>query len=197
GGEGSAVLPGVVHIHRDVQLGSGGVGPLDIAVAETAAGGVGAAAAAGEAQLGEAVHHGGVAGQITGLLLHEGDTGHVGQDVALHLGIGVVIQGVTVDEDELGVGEVNGSLTQSGLLQVTGTDDHVGAGVHSGLHSLVAVVIGGLIAAGGLVILVAQAIGGGVELHAVICTLVEALVLQLAHIGDEGNLVLAILAGHA
>ena len=109
----------------------------------------------------------------------------------------VVIQGVTVDEDELGVGEVNGSLTQSGLLQVTGTDNHVGASVHSGLHGLVAVVISGLIAAGGLVILVAQAIGGGVELHAVICTLVEALVLQLAHIGDEGNLVLAILAGHA
>src|SRR5699024_1891554 len=61
-GEGSAVLPGVVHLNSGAQFLGGVIGALDIAVAETAAGRVGAAAAAGEAQLGEAVLHSGVAG---------------------------------------------------------------------------------------------------------------------------------------
>ena len=81
--EVGAVLPGVVHVDGDVLLSSSGVGALDIAVAVTAAGVVGAAAAAGEAQLGVAVLHSGVAGQVTGLLFLEGDAGDVGQGVAL------------------------------------------------------------------------------------------------------------------
>src|SRR5699024_10204465 len=103
GGEGITVLPGVVHVNGDALLSGSGVGALDVAVAEPAAGGVGAAAAAGEAQLGEAVLHGGVAGQVTGLLLLEGDAGHIGQNVAAF-----VAQGIAVHKDELGVGVGNG-----------------------------------------------------------------------------------------
>src|SRR5699024_5823466 len=120
-------------------------GALDEAVAVPAAGGVGAATAAGEAQLSEAFHHGGIAGEVTGLLFLEGDAGHVGQDVALHVGIGIVIQGITVDEDELHVGEVDGSSLQGGFLEVAGADHGGGTGVHGGLHGVVAVIVGSLV----------------------------------------------------
>ena len=65
-----------------------------------------------------------------------------------------------------------------------------------GLHGIVAVIIGSLVAVGGLVVLVAQAVGGSIQLDAVKGALVEGLVLQLAHVGDEGDLISAVGAGH-
>ena len=168
------------------------VGALDIAVTEPAAGGIGAAAAAGEAQLGKAVHDGGVTGQVAGLLLLEGDASHVGQGVA-----GVIGQGIAVDEDEGGLGILDGGLLQRGLLQVTGAHHHVSAALDGGLHGVIAVIVGGLAAVGGLVVLVAQTVGGGIQLYAVKGALVEGLVLQLAYVGDEGHLILAVGGGHA
>ena len=86
--------------------------------------------------------------------------------------------GPAVDEDELHIGEFLGSLFQSGGLQEAGANDHFGAVVGGQLHGVVAVVIGGLVAIGGLIVLVGLAGGGSVQLHAVIGALVEGLVLQ-------------------
>ena len=85
---------------------------LSEAIAVTAACCVGAAAAAGEAQLGEAFLNGSVAGQITGLLFLEGDRSNVVQDIAVSIS-----NGITVDEHELDFRVGNSSSTQSGLLQ--------------------------------------------------------------------------------
>ena len=87
----------------------GVVGTLDIAVAVTAAGGVGAAAAAGEAQLGVAFLDHGVARQIAGLLLLELHAGHVLQGVAVRTHHGVVV----VDEHEVGIGELLSALARA------------------------------------------------------------------------------------
>src|SRR5699024_410092 len=119
------------------------------------------------------------------LLFLEGDGSNVGQ-----------VQGGAVNEDELHIGELLGSLSQGSLLQEAGADDDFGAVVGGQLHGVVAVVIGGLVAVGGLIVLVGLAGGGSVQLHAVIGALVEGLVLQGAHVGDESDLILAIAGSH-
>src|SRR5699024_1388714 len=81
---------------------------------------------------------------------------------------------------------------ESGLLQEAGADDDLGAGVDGGLHGVHAVVIGGLVAVGRLIVLVGQAVVGGIELDAVPGALVEGAVLELADVGDEGDLVGAV-----
>ena len=135
--------------------------------------------------MGEAFLHHGVAREVAALLFLEGDAGHV-----------VQAQGPAVNEDEIHVGELLGGHLQGGALHEAGADNHLGPGLAGGLHGVVAVVVGGLVAVGGLIILIAQAVVGGIELHAVVGTLVEGLVLQLAHVGDEGDLILAVGGGH-
>ena len=191
-GEGAAVLPGVHDVNVHAHLNSRRARALQIAVAVTAAGRVGAAAAAGEADLGEAFLDDGVAGEVAALLFLEVDARNVGQDVARHIGIGIIVQRVAVDEHEVDVGVVDGGGAESGLLQEAGADDDLGAGVDGGLHGVHAVVIGGLVAVGGLIVLVGQAVVGGVELDAVPGALVERAVLELADVGDEGDLVGAV-----
>ena len=83
-----------------------------------------------------------------------------------------------------------GSRARFGNMTVAGN------AVHGSLHGVVAVVIGSLIAVGGLIVLVAQAVVGGIELHAVEGALVEGLILQLADVGDERDFILAVLRRH-
>ena len=77
-----------------------------------------------------------------------------------------------------------------------GADNDLGAAVHGSLHGVVTVIIGSLIAVGGLIVLVAQAVVGSIELHAVEGALVEGLILQLANVGDESDFILAVLGRH-
>ena len=183
--EGSAVLPGVVQVDGLIHFLSSVVGALSKAPAVTDAGGVRAAAAAGEAELLIAFLDDSVTGEVAALLFVEGDARNV-----------VKAEGPTVDEDELGVGEFLSSLLEGRALHEAGADDDLGAAVHGSLHGVVTVVIGRLIAVGGLIVLVAQAVVGGIELHAVEGALVEGLILQLADVGDERDLILAVFGRH-
>ena len=184
GREGVAELPGVVDVNRLAQFLGSIVGALDEAIAETDAGGVGAAAAAGEAELLKAFLHDSIAGQIAALLLGESDTGNIRAG------------GPAINEDERNIGILRGYFLQSGALHKAGADDSLGTVVAGSLHGIVAVIIGGLVAVGGLIILVGQAVGGSVQLNAIVSTLVEGLILQLAYVGNEADLVLAVLGGH-
>ena len=145
----------------------------------------GAAAAAGEAELIIAFLDDSVTGEVAALLFVEGDARNV-----------VKAEGPTVDEDELGVGEFLSGLLEGRALHEAGADNDLSAAVHGSLHGVVTVVIGSLIAVGGLIVLVAQAVVGGIELHAVEGTLVEGLILQLADVGDERDLILAVFGRH-
>ena len=192
GREGIAELPGVVDVNGLAHFFGSIVGTLDEAVAVTDAGGVGAAAAAGEAELLKAFLHDSIAGKIAALLFHEGNTGHVGQNG----GIRIDADGITINKDESDIGILGSGLLQSSFLQEAGADNDLGAVVAGSLHGVVAVIIGGLVAVGGLIILVGQAVGGSVQLNAIVSTLVEGLILQLAYVGNEADLVLAVLGGH-
>ena len=193
--EGSAVLPGVVQVDGLIHFLSSVVGTLSKAPAVTDAGGVRAAAAAGEAELLIAFLDDSVTGQIAALLFLEGDTGNVLQNGGA-VNAGFLGDGITIHEHEGDIGELLGGHAQSAFLHEAGADNHLGAVLHGGLHGLVTVIIGGLVLVGGLIILIGQLVVGSVQLHAVIGALVEGLILQLAHVGDESDLVLAILGGH-
>src|SRR5699024_1697561 len=176
---------GVVHLNLYAQLLGSSIDALHEAIAVTVTSSVGAAAAAGEAQLGVAFLHGSVAGQVAALLFLEVNARHIG-----------TAHRPAVNEHELDIGELLGGLRQSLFLHKACADNHFSAVLGSQLHGVVTVVVGGLIAAGGLIVLVGLAGLGSVQLHAVIGALVEGLVLQLAYVGNESNLILAILGGH-
>ena len=190
GREGVAELPGVVDVNSLAQFLGSIVGALDEAVAEADASGVGAAAAAGEAELLKAFLHNSIAGQIAALLLSKGDGSDIFQNLIIHA------DGITINEDKGDIGILGSGLLQGSFLQEAGTDNDLGAVVAGSLHGIVAVIIGGLVAVGGLIILVGQAVGGSVQLNAIVSTLVEGLILQLAYVGNEADLVLAVLGGH-
>ena len=184
--EALAVFPGVVHLDLDVLFGCSSLGALNVTVAVTAAGIVRAAATAAEAELGVAFHDGSIAGQVAALLFTGADGSEVGH----------AVDGRTVNEHELGVREFLRGLLEGSALQEAGGHNDLCAVVDSGLHGVVTIVIGGLVAVGGLIVLVGLAVGIGVQLHAVVSALVEGLVLQIAHVGDERDLILAIAGRH-
>ena len=97
--EGSTVLPGVVQVDGLIHFLGSIVRALSKAPAVTDAGGVRAAAAAGEAELLIAFLDDSVTGEVAALLFVEGDARNV-----------VKAEGPTVDEDELGVGELLSGL---------------------------------------------------------------------------------------
>ena len=87
------------------------------------------------------------------------------------------------------IGELGSGLTDGVLLQEADADDDAGAVVDGLLHGVVTVGVSGLAAVGGLIVLVAQVILVGVGLDAVPGALVEGLVLEIAHVGDEGDFI--------
>ena len=71
----------------------------------------------------------------------------------------------------------------------------LGARFRGSLHGVIAVVVRGLIAVSGLIVLVGQAVFSGILLSAIPGAFVEGLVLQLAHVGNESNSVGAVSGG--
>ena len=96
----------------------------------------------------------------------------------------------------MNIGILGSGSLQSGFLHETGGHDHLGAVLTGQGSGIDPVVIGSVAAVGGLIVLVGLAVGIGVELHAVVGALVEGLVLQGAHVGDESHLVLAVGGSH-
>ena len=190
-GEGSAVLPGVLELNLNAQLLRRSAGALREAVAIAVARSVGTAAAAGEAQLGEAVLHDGVAGEVARLLLLEGDRGDVGERSTRF-----IVQNPAVDEDEVGFREFDRSPLERFALHEAGANDDFRAALGSRLHGVIAVIIRRFVAVGGLIVLVGQLVGRSVGLHAVPGALVEGLVLELSNVGDERDLVRAVGRGN-
>src|SRR5699024_8755568 len=177
GGEGVAV--GVLHVHGDAQLLGCGVGALDEAVAVALHGGHGDAAQ--EAQLGVAVLHHSVAGQVAGLLLGEGEAGGLR---AGHGAAQVALAHVDGDEVSLVAVEVL-RLAQGGAEEVAGHDDDVIAVGNGGGDGNETSVVGIL---GGLVVVVLHAVGLAELHHALPGGLVEGLVVDGAHVGNQGDL---------
>lgn len=189
--EGSAVLPGVVQVDGLIHFLSSVVGALSKAPAVTDAGGVRAAAAAGEAELLIAFLDDSVTGEVAALLFAECNSRDIGEIITV-----LVRNRVTINENERSVGELSRSSGEGSTLHEAGADNDLSAAVHGSLHGVVTVIIGRLIAVGGLIVLVAQAVVGGIELHAVEGALVEGLILQLADVGDESDFILAVLGRH-
>ena len=106
------------------------------------------------------------------------------------------MKSTAINENERSVGEFSRSSGEGSTLHEAGADNDLSAAVHGSLHGVVTVIIGRLIAVGGLIVLVAQAVVGGIELHAVEGALVEGLILQLADVGDESDFILAVLGRH-
>ena len=94
------------------------------------------------------------------------------------------------------IGVLFSSSLQGSFLHEAGSDHDLGAVLASQIESSDTVSIGSFVGVGGLIVLVGLAVGSSVQLHAVIGALVEGLILQLAYVGDESNLVLAVLGSH-
>ena len=115
----------------------------------------------------------------------EDDTGHI-----------VHTQGPAIDEYEHDIRKFGSSLCQCVALHKAGANDDLGAVLNGSLHGVIAVIIGSLSAVSRLIILVGLFVLGSKQLHAVVSTLVKGLILQLANVGHESDLILAVFAGH-
>ena len=184
GGVGVTILPGVVQLNSLAHLSGSSIGALSEAVTVANASGVGAAAAAGEAELFKAFLNNSVTGQVAALLLGKDDTGNISADRT------------AINKEEGNIGILGSDLLKSSLLQEAGGNNSLGTVVAGSLHGVIAVLIGGLIAIGGHVVLVAEVVVGSIQLNAIEGALVEGTILQLANIGDEADLILAVLGGH-
>src|SRR5699024_989028 len=106
--------------------------------------------AAQEAQFGEAVLHGGVTGQVTGLVFLVGDAVDIAGD-----GLGADVGRGHIHADEVDVGVLLRGPGQRGSVQVTDADNGVGAVVDrvadQGLAPLVVVVAGQIVLNGNAV----------------------------------------------
>ena len=96
----------------------------------------------------------------------------------------------------MNVGILLSSSGQSLFLQEAGSHNDLSAVAASQIESSDTVLVGSVVAVGGLIVLVGLVVVGSIQLNAVISALVEGLVLQLTHVGDESDLILAIGRGH-
>ena len=173
GVEGVAVP--VLHLHLDAHFLRGVLSALDEAIAK--ADDRRHVHAADVAQLGVAVLDHGVAREEAGLLLLIEDGNGVGGVAAFRLG-------VQHDKVHVRVGGLR--LASRRGEQVAGQDDDLGAVAHGVVDLLEAGLVRVL---AGAVVGVGQAVFLGVGHHALIGTLVEGLVVDVAHVGDQGQLV--------
>ena len=105
GGVGVTILPGVVQLNGLAHLSGSSIGALSEAVTIANASGVGAAAAAGEAELFKAFLNNSVTGQVAALLLGKDDTGNISADRT------------AINKEEGNIGILGSDLGESSFLQ--------------------------------------------------------------------------------
>ena len=154
------------------------VGALDEAIAVPDDGGD--VKAAQEAQLLVAFLHSRIAGQVTGLLFLIANQRNVGGN-----GIGIQVPFRHVQRQEQNLGMLAGHRIAGRSKQIAGHYNHAVAVGHRLIDGVDAVLIG---ISGGLIIVALQIVLFAELGHAFIGILVEGVVVDVAHVGDKGNL---------
>ena len=143
--------------------------------------------AAQEAQLLVAVIDSGITGQVACLLLFIGDQSGVGGGSLV-----VQVAGGNVQSQELHIGVLLLSLGDGFAEQVAGDDDGLGTVVDSVVHLLQT---GGVGVLARTVVVGVQAVCRAEVLHALPGVLVEGLVIDVADVGNKGDIGLAAGGG--
>ena len=157
---------------------------LYVAVTETVAGRVGAAAAEGGAEFGVTVHNCRIACHIAGFFFFVRDCRHVAETEV-----------PTVDKDKFNVGVFGSDRFHCVGLKETGSNDDFRAVCDSLVHSLDTVVVGCVGAVSGLIILIGFLVCFRISFGTFVSTLVETAVHQLTYVGNDCDFIGLFLAG--